>query len=167
MVGVAKAYTSRVGAGPMPTELLDETGETLQQGRPGIRHGHRAGRGAAAGWMPKPLRFTGQLNGVTELALTKLDVLDTLPVMKICTGYRAPEDPRPAHYWEGDAAWLETVQPIYEELPGWQKSTRLIREFNALPANAQAYVRHVQELSGVKVSIVSVGPERHESIYIG
>ena len=165
VVGVAKAYTSRVGAGPMPTELLDTTGEILRQ--EGQEYGTVTGRPRRCGWLDaEALRFTCQLNGVSELALTKLDVLDTLPVIKVCTGYRAPGWARPAHYWEGDAAWLATVQPIYEELPGWQQPTRLVRAFDDLPANARAYVRRVQELTGVKVSIVSVGPERSESIFL-
>ncbi len=165
VVGVTKAYTSRVGAGPMPTELLDATGEILR--REGQEYGTVTGRPRRCGWLDaEALRFTCQLNGASELALTKLDVLDTLPVVKICTGYLAPGYSQPAHYWEGDSAWLETIQPMYEELPGWQQPTRQVRQFGDLPVNAQAYVRRVQELTGVKVSIVSVGPERSESIFI-
>lgn len=164
VVGVTKAYTSRVGAGPMPTELLDETGEALR--REGQEYGTVTGRPRRCGWLDaEALRFTCQLNGMTELALTKLDVLDTLPTIKICTGYQTNGRSAPAQYWEGDAAWLEACQPIYEELPGWQQSTRMIRNFADLPTQAQAYVRRVEELCGVPVSMVSVGPDREETIH--
>ncbi len=168
VVGVAKAYTSRVGAGPMPTELLDSTGEVLR--KEGQEYGTVTGRPRRCGWLDaEALRFTCQLNGISELALTKLDVLDTLPTVKVCTGYHSAassQNKTIVHYWQGDAEWLETVQPVYEELPGWQQSTRQVREFSDLPANAQAFVQRVQELTGVKVSLVSVGPERNESILI-
>lgn len=171
VVGVAKAYTSRVGAGPMPTELLDEMGETLR--REGQEYGTVTGRPRRCGWLDAAaLRFTCQLNGITELALTKLDVLDTLAQIQIGVGYqvgvgyRAPGRDELAQYWEGDARWLGTCQPVYEQLPGWQRSTRLVRRFTALPEQAQAYVQRVEELAGVPVKLVSVGPGRDESILI-
>ncbi|MBN1148707.1 MAG: adenylosuccinate synthase [Anaerolineales bacterium] len=164
VIGVAKAYTTRVGAGPMPTELFDEVGETLQ--KEGQEFGTVTGRPRRCGWFDAELvRFTAQLNGVTDLALTKLDVLDTLPVLKICTGYRLPESgERLWRYWELDAHNLGRVEPVYIELQGWQRSTRAARQFADLPPQAQAYVHRVEELVGVSVKFISVGPARQETI---
>lgn len=164
VLGVTKAYTTRVGAGPMPTELFDEAGETLQ--REGQEFGTVTGRARRCGWFDASLvRFTCQLNGVTELALTKLDVLDKLPKLKICIGYRtAMDSERIWQYWEGDTHWLERVEPVYIELEGWEQSTRAAKEVGQLPDLAQAYVRKVEELVGVPVRFISVGPERDETI---
>jgi adenylosuccinate synthase len=163
VVGVAKAYTSRVGAGPMPSELFDEDGETLR--REGQEYGTVTGRPRRCGWFDaEVVRFTAQINGVTELALTKLDVLDSLPVIKIGAGYHLEGDDRLRHYWEGDALWLGDVQPEYIELPGWQQPTRGLQDFDRLPPAAQAYVRKVEELVGVPVSMVATGPEREDVI---
>ena len=166
VIGVAKAYTTRVGAGPMPTELLDQDGETLRQR--GGEYGTVTGRPRRCGWLDTALvRFTAQLNGMTELALTKLDVLDGLPSLKICTGYRSSADPqRLWQYWEGDARWLDGVEPVYEEMEGWGQSTRQVLHFESLPPQAQAYVRRVEELVGVPVSLVSVGPDRQETFWM-
>jgi adenylosuccinate synthase len=168
VIGVAKAYTTRVGMGPLPTELLDEDGKTLLE--QGQEYGTVTGRPRRCGWFDADLvRFTGQLNGFTELALTKLDVLDRLPVIKICVGYRTPnQDPEQelAHYWQGDAHWLESCQPVYQELPGWMQPTTDIRYFQELPAEAQAYVRKIEQLVDVPVRILSVGPERDQVILV-
>lgn len=164
VVGVAKAYTTRVGAGPMPTELFDATGEILLN--EGQEFGTVTGRARRCGWFDAALvRFSVQLSGVTELALTKLDVLDTLPEIKICLGYRSDGEPgRISEYWEGDAAWLERVEPEYIMMPGWQCSTREIRRFSDLPDQAQRYVRKIEELVGTRLGLVSVGPGRDEII---
>ena len=166
VVGIAKAYTTRVGAGPMPTELHDQVGQIIQQ--EGQEYGTVTGRARRCGWFDSEVvRFTCQLNGVTDLALTKLDVLDSLPVLKICTGYRQESaGERLAHYWEGDAAWLETCRPVYIEMPGWQSSTRQARAFQQLPSQAQAYVRKIEELVEAPVRWVSVGPAREETIVV-
>ncbi len=166
VIGVAKAYTTRVGAGPMPTELTDETGETLQ--REGQEYGTVTNRPRRCGWFDAQLvRFTTQLNGVTELALTKLDVLDTLPTVKICVGYqRGDTADQIWHYWEGDATWLGENQPVYIELDGWQQPTSEVRDFAQLPPNAQDYVRKIEKLVGVPVKFVSVGPARKETIIL-
>jgi adenylosuccinate synthase len=112
------------------------------------------------------LRFTAQLNGFTGLALTKLDVLDELPIIRICTGYRleGDSDGEVHHYWEGDARWLAQVEPVYIEVAGWRQSTRGLQEFGKLPKAAQAYVRKVEELVGVAVKYISTGPGREETI---
>ncbi len=165
VIGVAKAYTTRVGSGPMPTELLDATGDAIRTA--GAEFGTVTGRPRRCGWFDAEIvRFTAQVNGFTELALTKLDVLDALPTIKICVGYRQAGTPADSvhHYWEGDAHWLESVQPITIELPGWQQSTRGLRHFTELPAAAKAYVRKVEELVGVPVTYISTGPERNETI---
>ena len=166
VIGVAKAYTTRVGAGPMPTELTDETGETLQ--REGQEYGTVTKRPRRCGWFDAQLvRFTTQLNGVTELALTKLDVLDTLPTVKICVGYKRGDTADQIwHYWEGDATWLGENQPVYIELDGWQQPTSWVRDFVQLPPNAQDYVRKIEKLVGVPVKFVSVGPARKETIIL-
>jgi adenylosuccinate synthase len=165
VIGVAKAYTSRVGAGPMPTELTDDTGEKLRT--EGNEYGTVTGRPRRCGWFDaEVVRFACQVNGVTELALTKLDVLDKLPVIKIATGYREPGMVQPSHYWEGDAGWLETCSPVYEEMPGWQSSTRIERSFQDLPHLARAYISRIEELVGVPVKILSVGPGRDDTILI-
>ena len=166
VIGVAKAYTTRVGAGPMPTELTGTTGETLQ--REGHEYGTVTNRPRRCGWFDAQLvRFTTQLNGVTELALTKLDVLDTLPTVKICVGYqRGDTADQIWHYWEGDATWLGENQPVYIELDGWQQPTSGVRDFAQLPPNAQDYVRKIEKLVGVPVKYVSVGPARKETIIL-
>lgn len=167
VIGVAKAYTTRVGAGPMPTELLDDTGNAIRKA--GAEFGTVTGRARRCGWLDAEiLRFTAQLNGYTGLALTKLDVLDDLAALRICTGYRQAGEVEAGrslhHYWEGDARWLAKVEPAYIELEGWQQSTRGLRKFDQLPRAAQAYVRKVEELVGVPVKYISTGPGRDETI---
>lgn len=166
VVGVAKAYTTRVGSGPMPTELTDETGRLLQA--EGAEFGTVTGRARRCGWFDAELvRFTAQLNGVTALALTKLDVLDKFPQIKICTGYRLPgSGDRLWHYWELDAYGLAKAEPVYIEMDGWQRPTKSVRRFADLPQQAQAYVRKVEELTGVPVGYVGVGPEREATILL-
>lgn len=165
VIGVGKAYTTRVGAGPMPTELNDATGEAIRTA--GAEFGTVTGRPRRCGWFDAEIvRFTAQVNGFTELALTKLDVLDALPTIRIAVGYQHTARPgtEPRHYWEGDARWLEGVEPVYIELPGWQQPTRGLRRFNELHQAAQAYVRKVEELVGVPVTYISTGPDRDETI---
>lgn len=166
VIGVAKAYTTRVGAGPMPSELLDETGSAIRDA--GLEFGTVTGRARRCGWFDADLvRFTAQLNGFSELALTKLDVLDDLPTLKIVVGYRHPAHGESVmHYWEGDATWLSEVEPVLIEMPGWNSSTKEIRQFSQLPAEAKAYIRKVEDLVGVPVTFVSVGPGRDEIIQV-
>jgi adenylosuccinate synthase len=165
VISVAKAYTTRVGSGPMPTELFDEMGKALL--KEGNEFGTVTGRARRCGWFDADLvRFTSQINGATEVALTKLDVLDTLPELKICIGYRSPDnDDRIWHYWEGDAIWLGKCEPVYITMPGWVQSTRSIRDFSELPDRAKAYIYKIEELIQVPITIVSVGPDRLETIF--
>jgi adenylosuccinate synthase len=166
VVGVTKAYTTRVGAGPMPTELNDADGQVLLQA--GQEYGTVTGRPRRCGWFDAELvRFTAQLNGATELALTKLDVLDSLERVKICVGYQRSETAdRLWRYWELDAYHLEECKPVYIELPGWQRPTHAARNFADLPPEAQAYVRKIEELVGTPVRYVSVGPQREATILV-
>jgi adenylosuccinate synthase len=164
VVGVAKAYTTRVGSGPMPTELLDETGEAIRTA--GAEFGTVTGRPRRCGWFDAELvRFTAALNGCTEIALTKLDVLDGLPRVKICTGYLRDDGAR-VNYWQGDARWLESCRPEYSEVEGWGQPISAIRRWADLPRLAQAYVRQVEELVEVPVRWVSVGPAREATIEV-
>jgi adenylosuccinate synthase len=173
VVGIAKAYTTRVGGGPMPSELFDEVGEIIRD--EGQEFGTVTGRPRRCGWFDADLvRFTTQLNGATELAITKLDVLDKLPTLKIGVGYHRPASKAPEvagqertwHYWELDAHQMEECKPIYIEMEGWRSSTRSIRDFAQLPPQAQAYVRKIEELVDVPVRFISVGPEREATIQV-
>ena len=167
VIGVTKAYTTRVGRGPMPTELNDSIGQVLQN--EGKEFGTVTGRPRRCGWFDADLvAFSARLNGFTEIALTKLDVLDTLPRIKIGVGYY-PKGQKGdlVHYWEGDALWLEGLEPEYIEMDGWMQSTKDIRQFDKLPSQAQNYVNRIEELVETPVSIVSVGPERDATILVG
>jgi adenylosuccinate synthase len=168
VIGVTKAYTTRVGRGPFPSELLDETGETIRQA--GAEFGTVTGRPRRCGWFDAALvRFSAQLNGFTDIALTKLDVLDQLPTLKIGVGYKprgTHDDAMLTQYWEGDARWLEGYEPVYVEVPGWMQSTRDIRKFDQLPRQAQVYIRRIEELLETRVSIISTGPQRDETIVL-
>ncbi|HEX9090788.1 MAG TPA: adenylosuccinate synthase, partial [Anaerolineales bacterium] len=166
VIGVAKAYTTRVGRGPMPTELNDPTGNLLQNA--GKEFGTVTGRPRRCGWFDADLvAFSAQINGFTEIALTKLDVLDSLPKIKLGVGYHpVGKKGRLKHYWEGDARWLEGYEPEYIEMDGWLQSIKNVRKFSELPAQAQAYIHRIEELVETSVTIVSVGPERNATILV-
>jgi adenylosuccinate synthase len=166
VVGIAKAYTTRVGAGPMPTEDSGEIGKILLE--EGAEYGTVTHRPRRCGWLDAELvRFTCQINGVIELALTKLDVLDKLPILRIGIGYRHPDTPDQLHhYWQGDTRWLEACQPKYIEMEGWQQETKDIRSYEQLPQNAKAYIKKVEELTNTPIRYISVGPERDATIQV-
>jgi adenylosuccinate synthase len=163
VVGVYKAYMTRVGNGPMPTELLDETGNILRLQGPRPEVGTTTGRPRRTGWFDAVAsRYTAQLNSVTSVALTRLDVLDPFPSIQVCTSYKidgAAVGTPPA----GIAAFERAV-PQFEELPGWEADCTSAREFSELPENAQRYVKRIEELIGRPIEIVSVGPEREQVI---
>ena len=163
VVGIMKAYITRVGAGPFPTELHDEVGERL--GTRGKEFGTVTGRQRRCGWFDACLgRYAARLNGLTELLVTKLDVLSGLETVKICTGYRAygqTFDDMPPHQ-----SVFHDASPIYEELEGWHEEIDECQTFEDLPKQAQAYVRRMEALVGVPVSVVSVGPAREQSLPI-
>ncbi|MBP4048835.1 adenylosuccinate synthase [Chromobacterium violaceum] len=160
-LGVCKAYATRVGGGPFPTELDDAVGARLRE--KGGEYGTNTGRPRRCGWLDAALlRQSVRVGGMSSLALTKLDVLDGLAELKICTGYRVDgvlRDDYPAGLAERGR-----VAPVYETLPGWQESTRGARSLDALPEAARAYVRRIAELAGAPVSLISTGAERDDVI---
>lgn len=163
VVGVAKAYTTRVGAGAFPTELLDETGERLRQ--VGHEYGVTTGRARRCGWLDAViLRYAARINGLTELALTKLDVLSGLPTLKIAVAYDIAGERTPHFPAEWGNEVIAAATPIYEELPGWNADLRHIRRREDLPAEAQAYVARIEALVETPISFIGVGPERESLI---
>ncbi len=161
VIGVCKAYITRVGNGPMPTELKEETGERIRQ--IGGEFGATTGRPRRCGWFDgELLRFTAALNSFTALALTKLDVFDSFEEIKVATGYQY--EGQPAHYYDGDALFLEECQPTYENLPGWKQPISKFQTFADLPEAARAYVQRIEQEGGVPVRYVGVGPARNETI---
>lgn len=163
VLGVTKAYTTRVGAGPFPTELHDKIGDHLSQR--GNEFGATTGRARRCGWFDAVImRRANQLNGVTGLCITKLDVLDRLETVKICTGYRYRGEPRDTPPSGADA--LAQCEPIYEDLPGWKESTLGIKRHEALPGNARRYLHRIEELVGARTDIISTGAERDETIVL-
>ena len=160
-VGIVKAYTTRVGSGPFPTELEDETGKFLREN--GHEFGATTGRPRRCGWLDAVvIRETARLCGLTDIALTKVDVLRGLPTLKICVDYEYKGE-RITYPPQGENALAE-VKPIYEELPGFSEDITGCRAFAALPGNVQKYIKRIEALTGVKVSIVSVGADREETI---
>lgn len=163
VIGVVKAYTTRVGGGPFPTELLDATGEHLQ--RVGAEVGVTTGRKRRCGWLDAVvLQYSNMINGYTSINITKLDVLDELKDIKIATEYRL--DGKPLKTFPGDLDVLARVEVIYETVPGWQTDISKCRKWDDLPANAKSYVRRIEELVGVKVEWIGVGPGRDAMIHI-
>ena len=163
VLGVAKAYTTRVGSGPFPTELQDEVGKHLATR--GNEFGSVTGRPRRCGWLDMVvLRRAIELNSFSGLCITKLDVLDGLPTVKICVGYRL--NGNECLFPPLEAEVLAQCEPIYEELPGWQESTASIRRFSDLPENAQKYLVHVESLAGVPIDIISTGPDRKDTIVL-
>ena len=161
VLGVYKAYCTRVGAGPMPTELKDETGDLIRER--GHEYGTVSGRPRRCGWFDAvAARFSHRVNGFTGAAITRLDILDVLPSLKICVGYKL--DGKTVDYFPGSVAALAKCQPIYEELPGWQAPTSDIRSYNRLPAEARQYIKRLEELIGCPVNLICVGPEREQVI---
>lgn len=161
VIGVSKAYITRVGSGPFPTESHDGGGELLR--REGNEFGAVTGRPRRCGWFDAPLlRYTAMVNGFDSLMITKLDVLDHLQEIPVCTGYRL----RGAEVSEMPATYraLEEIEPMYEQLPGWFASTRGITRFEDLPDRARAYLGFLENQTGVEIGGVSTGPERNQTI---
>lgn len=161
IVGIVKAYTTRVGSGPFPTELLDDTGSYLRT--KGHEFGATTGRPRRCGWLDAVvLRETVRLNGLTDIALTKLDVLQNLPALQICVAYEL--DGKRLEYLPQEEGALGRVTPVYEELPGFEDDISECTAFEELPGTVQSYIRRIEELSGVKVSMISVGADRRQTI---
>jgi len=163
VVGISKAYVTRVGSGPFPTELLEETGEKLRQ--IGGEFGATTGRPRRCGWFDAMvIRYAVRINGLTGIALTKLDVLSGFETIKVCTGYTFE-----GQELETLPAKLETFEncvPVYEELPGWNTDITGVRSFDQLPENAKKYVKRLEELAGCPIVMVSVGPRRDQTMML-
>jgi adenylosuccinate synthase len=160
VLGVAKAYTTRVGEGPLPTELFGEMAERLRES--GQEYGASTGRPRRCGWFDAVVvRYSARVNGLDGLALTKLDVLDGLDELKICTAYRI--DGRVVSEFPADLA-ARSYEAVYETLPGWKEPTRGARDFDELPVEAKNYITRLEAVSGVPCAIVSTGSDRDETI---
>lgn len=164
VLGIVKAYSTRVGAGPFPTELFDEVGEFLCT--KGNEFGATTGRRRRTGWLDAvAVRRAVELNSLSGFCMTKLDVLDGLDEVKICVGYRMPDGreidttPLAAEGWEG-------IEPIYEVMPGWKETTFGVKEHSRLPQAALNYIKRVEEVTGVPVDIISTGPDREETMIL-
>ena len=163
VLGITKAYTTRVGEGPFPTELTDETGRLI--GERGREFGTVTGRARRCGWFDAALvRQTIRTSGITGIALTKLDILDGFKTIKVCVRYEL--DGREIDYLPASQAAQARVKPIYEEIEGWQETTAKARSWADLPAQAIKYVRRIEELIGAPVAILSTSPEREDTILV-
>lgn len=161
VIGVVKAYTTRVGEGPFPTELLDETGEFLRQR--GAEFGTTTGRPRRCGWLDAViLRYAARINGLTDLAITKLDVLDTCQTVKICVAYRYKGELL-TEFPDTDIVLAGCV-PEYIEMPGWNQDISSVTDYRDLPAATKDYIEKIEELCGVKQALVAVGPKRDQTI---
>ncbi|HGN1704686.1 TPA: adenylosuccinate synthase [Providencia rettgeri] len=164
VLGIIKAYSTRVGAGPFPTELFDETGEFLRE--KGQEFGATTGRKRRTGWLDiVAINRAVQINSLSGFCMTKLDVLDGLEEVKICVGYRRPDGkvlettPLAADEWEG-------LEPVYESMPGWKETTFGVKQRDLLPQAALNYIKRVEELTGIPVDIISTGPDRSETMIL-
>jgi len=163
VMGIVKAYTTRVGEGPFPSELFDETGDRIQQ--TGAEFGATTGRKRRCGWLDMVvLNNAVRLNGLTTLTITKLDVLGGLDELKICTGYEYKG--RNLKEFPANLRVLSECRPVYEVLPGWSENISEIRDPSDLPRNARSYLNRIEELSQTPVGIISVGPGRNETIVV-
>lgn len=161
IVGVVKAYTTRVGAGPFPTELFDKVGDKLRE--KGGEFGTTTGRPRRCGWFDAELiRFASEINGYTEIAVTKLDVLDGFKEIKICMGYSL--NGKKANYFDGDAYFLSKVKPVYKTMKGWTKPVKGIKKYSDLPKEARDYIKEIEKQVEVKVKFISTGGDRSEIV---
>ncbi len=165
VLGITKAYTTRVGAGPFPTELFDETGAQLA--KVGHEFGSTTGRPRRCGWFDAiSLKRSAQVNGVSGFCITKLDVLDGHDVVKICVAYKCKETGKEYSISPNGAALLDSCEPVYVEIPGWTDSTVGVDDYDDLPENAKAYLKKIEEITGIPVDIISTGPDRRDTIVL-
>ncbi len=163
VLGIAKAYITRVGSGPLPTELKDDAGKQLQE--TGKEFGATTGRARRCGWFDALIgNYSVMVNGLDAIALIKLDVLSGLERIKICVGYKYKN--KIIKNFTANLEILENCEPIYEELPGWKEKLDNVKSFKELPENAKKYIKRIEELLGVPVCIVSIGPERNQTIVL-
>ncbi|WML36410.1 adenylosuccinate synthase [Clostridium sp. OS1-26] len=162
-VGIAKAYTTRVGKGPFPTELFDETGDWIRE--KGHEYGVTTGRARRCGWLDLViLKTTARISGLTSFAVTKIDTLAGMEKVKVCTGYKF--DGKVIDYVPASLEDLAKCEPIYEEFDGWDESIENARSYDDLPENAKIYLKKIEEFTDTKISIVSVGPRRDQTIEV-
>ena len=165
ILGITKVYTTRVGSGPFPSELSTEEGVGKHLSVVGMEFGTVTGRPRRCGWFDAALlRRSAQLNGLSGLCLTKLDVLDGLETIRICVGYKM--DGKEISIFPSNGEDASRCEPIYEEMPGWKENTIGTKSMDALPANAQAYIKRIEELVGKPVDMVSTGPDREETLVL-
>lgn len=158
--GIFKAYCTRVGSGPFPTELNDETGELLR--KKGSEFGATTGRPRRCGWLDLPaLRYAIMINGVTRLFMMKSDILSGFSTIKVCSSYRVNGQDVDQRPYDNNAA----IEPVYTELPGWQEDITGIRKYDELPLNLRNYVEFIEKQTGIPITIVSVGPDRNSTIF--
>ncbi|MCK2041818.1 adenylosuccinate synthase [Chromohalobacter sp. TMW 2.2308] len=163
VLGITKAYTTRVGSGPFPTEIFDEFGRHLAE--KGHEFGATTGRARRCGWFDAvALRHAVQINSVSGLCLTKLDVLDGLENIRVCVGYRSKDGATIDN--PVDSEGYEVIEPLYQDLPGWSASTLGVKRIEDLPNNARAYISFLEEQTGVPIDIISTGPDRNETIVL-
>ncbi|HEX8957300.1 MAG TPA: adenylosuccinate synthase [Burkholderiaceae bacterium] len=165
IMGITKAYTTRVGSGPFPSELSTEQGVGRHLSSVGHEFGTVTGRARRCGWFDAALlRRSVQINGITGMCLTKLDVLDGLETLKLCTGYTL--NGKSLNVFPVGAEDAARCEPVYETMPGWKETTVGAKSMEALPANARAYIKRIEELVGVPIDMVSTGPDREETIVL-
>jgi len=163
IIGITKAYATRVGSGPFPTEIDGEQGEHIR--KKGGEFGSTTGRPRRCGWFDAvAIQHSVRISGVDSLIMTKLDVLDDQKTIRICTGYK--NDNKVYHNFPADLGVLENCEPVYEEVSGWMEDTSNVRDVKSLPAKAMDYIRKIEKIIGLKVKMVSVGPERLQIISI-
>ena len=161
VLGVFKAYCTRVGGGPFPTELKDEIGNQIRERA--HEFGTTTGRPRRCGWFDGvAARFSRRVNGFTGIAITRFDILDIMPTLKVCTGYKL--NGKVINYFPANINVLAKCEPVYEEVPGWLTSTENVREYKDLPAAAKNYVKRMEELAGCPANLICVGPAREQTI---
>lgn len=163
VIGVVKAYSTRVGEGPFPTELTDATGDLIRER--GQEYGTTTGRPRRCGWLDAAVvRYAGIVSGIDYMAITRLDILDGLKTLKICTGYKV--NGQVIKEFPASLKVLAQVEPIYEELPGWEETISGMRSYYELPANCRRYIERLSEVTGIAIGIVSVGPRRDQTMIL-
>jgi adenylosuccinate synthase len=163
VIGVTKAYCTRVGEGPFPTELFDSVGDNIR--KRGNEFGAVTGRPRRCGWLDLPLlRYSGMINGTSWLVVTKLDVLDELAEIPVCVGYKV--NGRTTEEVPADASGWDEIECLYKKMPAWKSSTRGITEYKKLPKTARDYLAFIEKESGARIGMVSTGPGREETIFV-
>lgn len=165
ILGIVKAYTTRVGSGPFPTEFDSKMSEKIRE--IGDEYGATTRRPRRCGWFDAfLLKHSVMINGLDSIAITKLDILDSLDKINVCVGYKNKLNNKMLDSFPASCKVLENVEPVYETLDGWKEKTSHIKDFNKLPKNAKAYIERIEELTGVKISIISVGAERTQTMFV-